>query len=59
MLAAAPATLPAYKRLLDDEDARTFQEALALERRASLAANTGVSREELEVRLRQVRARRG
>jgi hypothetical protein len=59
MLAAVPATLPAYKRLLDAEDARTFQEALALERRASRAANTGVSREELEVRLRQVRARRG
>jgi enoyl-CoA hydratase len=59
MLAAVPATLPAYKRLLDAEDARTFQEALALERRASRAANTDVSREELEVRLRQVRARRG
>jgi enoyl-CoA hydratase len=58
MLAAATGSLRAYKRLLDDEDARTFGEALALERRASLAANPGVSREELETRLQSVRARR-
>lgn len=58
MLAAVPATLPAYKRLLDEEDARTFPEALALERRASLAANPGVAREELDARLQRVKGRR-
>jgi enoyl-CoA hydratase len=58
MAAAAPGSLRAYKRLLDDEDARTFEEALALERRASLAANPGVPREELEARLERIRARR-
>jgi enoyl-CoA hydratase len=58
MLAAVPGSLPAYKRLLDDEDARTATDALALERQASLRANPGVPREELEARLQRVRAHR-
>jgi enoyl-CoA hydratase len=58
MLAAAPGSLPAYKRLLDDEDARTAADAMALERQASLRANSAVAREELEAQLQRVRARR-
>ena len=51
MLAAVPATLVACKRLLDDEYACTMGDALVLEREASLAANTLVSREEIDARL--------
>ena len=57
MLAGVPATLAAYKRLLDQEAATTVGEALRLERAASLANNTPVKRAEIDARLAGLRGR--
>ncbi len=51
MLAGHPATLVAYKRLLDECACVAVGEALALERKASLANNNGVSAEEIQARI--------
>jgi enoyl-CoA hydratase len=58
MLAAVPSALIAYRRLLDDEYARTMGDALVLEREASLAANTSVTRDEIDARLSANKAAR-
>jgi enoyl-CoA hydratase len=58
MLAAVPATLNAYKRLLDEEYARPLAEALVLEREASVAANSAVSRAEIGARLQSIKSAR-
>jgi len=55
MLAAVPATLNAYKRLLDQEYECTLADALVLEREASLAANSAVSRAEIDARLQSIK----
>ena len=57
MLAGVPEALVTYKRLLDDEAASTLSEALRLERAASLANNTKVSRAEIDARLARLRGR--
>ena len=57
MLAAVPATLAAYKRLLDDGAALPFDEALALERRVSMANNLQVDRAAIDARVQGVRMR--
>lgn len=59
MLATVPEGLVAYKRLLDDEAALPFGEALALERNRARAANLGVTREEIDARLARLRRQRG
>ena len=58
MLAGVPEALVAYKRLLDDEAATTLGDALRLERGASLANNTPVSRAEIDARLARLRGRK-
>jgi enoyl-CoA hydratase len=58
MLANVPGTLLAYKRLLDDEAALSFAEALQLERATSVANNQGVGREALLNRLDGLRRRK-
>lgn len=55
MLGNVPQGVVAYKRLLDDEAACTFEEALRRERAASIAANAQVTREEIEARLARLR----
>ena len=55
MLAGAPRALKAYKKLLDDEVGVTMDEALRIERAAAMAANAGVTREEIEARLARLR----
>ncbi len=55
MLAAVPAGLIAYKRLLDDEAGHTLTDALRIERDAAMAHNTKVSRAEVEARLARLR----
>ena len=55
MLAAVPETLNAYKRLLDEEYERTLADALVLERAASLAANSAVSRADIDARLQSIK----
>ena len=55
MLAGDPATLVAYKALLDDESGITLAEELQLERAASLLNNSPVSRTQIDARLRQLR----
>ena len=57
MLAAVPATLVAYKRLLDAEAATTLAEGLVLERAASRNNNTLVGRAEIDARLAGLRRR--
>ena len=57
MLAAVPAALVAYRRLLDDEAGMTLADALKLERAASLANNMLVSRAEIDARLEKLRHR--
>jgi enoyl-CoA hydratase len=59
MLAAAPEALAGYKRLLDRECAIPFDEALRLERAASVANNQGVSRQEIDQRLARLRRSMG
>jgi enoyl-CoA hydratase len=56
MLAADPATLVAYKRLLETEAGASLAEALRIERAASVAHNTPVSREFIDARLQALRA---
>ncbi|MGH8629243.1 MAG: enoyl-CoA hydratase, partial [Burkholderiales bacterium] len=58
MLAGVPEALVAYKRLLDEEAGTTLEEALRLERAASLANNTPVGRAEIDVRLARLRGRK-
>jgi enoyl-CoA hydratase len=58
MAAAVPETLIAYKRLLDDEAALPLDEALALERRASLANNAKVDSKDIAARVAAMVARR-
>lgn len=58
MAAAVPETLIAYKRLLDDEAALPLDEALALERRASLANNAKVKSQDIDARVAAMVARR-
>ena len=55
MLGGVPEALVAYRRLLDDEAGVTLADAIELERAASLANNTPVSREEIEARLKKLR----
>ena len=55
MLSAVPAALGAYKRLLDQEAGSTLDEGLRIERAASLAMNSGVSRAEIDARLARLR----
>ncbi len=55
MLAHPPEGLRAYKQLLDDEAATTLAESLHIERAASRASNSGVSRDEIEARLSRLR----
>ena len=58
MAAAVPETLIAYKRLLDDESVLPLDEALALERRTSIANNARVSGESIAARAAAMVARR-
>ncbi|MDR3453386.1 MAG: enoyl-CoA hydratase [Rhodoferax sp.] len=58
MAAAVPKTLIAYKRLLDEESALPLDEALALERRTSLANNAQVKSEAIDARVAAMVARR-
>ncbi len=58
MAAAAPETLKAYKRLLDDEAALPFKEALALERRTSFDNNSKVKSADIDARVAAMVARR-
>ena len=51
MLAGMPEALVAYKRLLDAEAGTTFDEALRIERAASIANNGPVGRAEIDARL--------
>jgi enoyl-CoA hydratase len=55
MLRAAPGTLAAYKRLFDAGAGSTFAESLRLERQASLANNSQVTRVEIDERLSGLR----
>ena len=58
MLAGVPETLVAYKRLLDDGCAASFDKALGLERERSAARNTPVTRADIDARLARLRAAR-
>ena len=55
MLVGVPATLVAYKRLLDAEAGTTLLDALRIERAASLANNLPVDRAEIDARLATLR----
>lgn len=55
MLAHPPEGLVAYKQLLDAEAAVSLAEGLRLERAASTAANAGVTRAEIDLRLARLR----
>lgn len=55
MLLGVPETLVAYKKLMDDEAATTFGQALLLERTASMANNTSVDRSLIDARLLRLR----
>ena len=56
MLAAVPGALVAYKRLLDQGAGVPLDEAIRLERAASLANNLPVGRAEIDSRLARLRA---
>lgn len=58
MLAGVPETLVAYKRLLDREAGAPLQDALRIERAASIAHNTPVGRDAIDARLAGLRGRR-
>jgi enoyl-CoA hydratase len=58
MLAGVPEALLAYKRLLDEEAGTTMDEALRIERAASLANNSPVSRADIDARLARLRRRK-
>jgi enoyl-CoA hydratase len=55
MVQNPPAGLAAYKQLLDEESRCSLAEALRIEREASVAANSGVTRAEIESRLAGLR----
>ncbi len=55
MLLGVPHTLVDYKRLMDDEAATTFGQALQIERTASMANNTSVDRSLIDARLLRLR----
>ena len=55
MLAGMPDALVAYKRLFDEGDATSFEDALQNERTASLAINGPVSQAEIDARLAHLR----
>lgn len=57
MLATVPEGLVAYKRLLNDEAALPFAQALALERERARQANLGVPREDIDARLARLKRR--
>jgi enoyl-CoA hydratase len=57
MLSVVPDMLVAYKKLIDDGFATTFGDGIALEAERSIAANRGVTPEEIERRREAVRAR--
>ena len=57
MLSVVPEMLVAYKKLIDDGFAATFGDGLALEAERSIAANRGVTPEEIERRREAVRTR--
>ncbi len=57
MLAGVPETVKAYKRLLDDEAALPFHDALALERQRSVANNQTQGRDAILQRLDRLRRR--
>ena len=56
MLAAVPEALVAYKRLLDQGASVALDEAIRLERAASLANNLTVGRADIDARLARLRA---
>lgn len=56
MLACVPETLVSYKQLLDAGSLVSFEEALRLERAASMSANVSVSQAEILKRLAQRRS---
>jgi enoyl-CoA hydratase len=58
MLTGLPETLVAYKRLLDKEAGATLAEALRIERDASIANNTRVSRADVDARLARLKGRK-
>ena len=58
MLAGMPETAVACKRLLDEGAATTFEDALRLERTASLANNGPVGRAEIDARLARLHGRK-
>lgn len=58
MLGAVPDTLAAYKRLLDDGENLSLTDALAHERRSSLANNAQVAREDIDARVAALVTRR-
>ena len=58
MLASVPETLVACRRLLDADEGATLDEALRIERAASLANNTPVGRAAIGARLARLRARK-
>lgn len=58
MLAAHPDTLRAYKRLLDQESAMGFEQALAHERHTSIANNSAVRSEDIDARVAAMVQRR-
>jgi enoyl-CoA hydratase len=57
MCAGDPATLVAYKKLIDDGGALTFTEALDRERTQAIGINSAVSRDQIELRLANLRSR--
>jgi len=58
MLTGVPEALVAYKRLLDQEAATTFDDALRIERSASMANNTRVPRDVIDTRLSKLKGRK-
>ena len=54
----APDAISAEHSLLDEEYARPLAEALVLEREASVAANSAVSRAEIGARLQSIKSAR-
>jgi enoyl-CoA hydratase len=57
MCAGDPATLIAYKQLIDDGRNLPFREALAMERARAIEANSPISRDDIENRLSALQAR--
>lgn len=57
MVFGVPAARRDYKRLLRDGQALAFDDAIAMERAASVAANSGVSKADLNARLARLKGR--